>query len=61
MSLENLNRILPKGEGLAIPLLGRMVMHEPLARVVNEERGDFLARARAVVLSGLDSKGNDDE
>ena len=53
ISLENLNRILPKGQALPVPLIGRIMVHPPLEHVPGEEREHFLARARNVVASGL--------
>lgn len=44
--LENLNRILPKGEILPVPMLSRVVFGPPLAARVAEDKHDFLARAR---------------
>jgi len=43
--LENLNRILPKGERLAVPLLGGVRLGEPLRLGAGETRGQFLERA----------------
>ena len=54
--LENLNRILPKGESLPAPVLSRVIFGEPLPRRDDdEEKTQFLARARAAVaeLGGL--------
>jgi 1-acyl-sn-glycerol-3-phosphate acyltransferase len=53
ISLENLNRILPKGQRLPIPLIGRITVHQALAEIAGESREDFLARARDAVASGL--------
>lgn len=44
--LENLNRILPKGEVLPVPMLSRVVFGRPLARIPGEDKAAFLARAR---------------
>jgi 1-acyl-sn-glycerol-3-phosphate acyltransferase len=44
--LENLNRILPKGEVLPVPMLSRIVFGPPLAVEAREEKTAFLARAR---------------
>jgi 1-acyl-sn-glycerol-3-phosphate acyltransferase len=44
--LENLNRILPKGEVLPVPMLSRIVFGPPLAVQAREEKTAFLARAR---------------
>lgn len=53
VSLQNLNRILPKGQSLPVPLIGRITVHPPLADVAGESRADFLARARGAVAKGL--------
>jgi 1-acyl-sn-glycerol-3-phosphate acyltransferase len=44
--LENLNRILPKGEFLPVPMLSRVVFGQPLAAIPGEDKPAFLARAR---------------
>lgn len=43
--LENLNRILPKGEFLVVPLLSRVIFGEPLVLQQGEEKEAFLRRA----------------
>lgn len=48
--LENLNRILPKGEVLPIPILGRIRIYPPLERIENEDRDSFLKRARKSIM-----------
>ena len=49
--LENLNRILPKGEFVPVPMLSRVTFGAPLARIDAEDRTAFLDRARAAVVS----------
>lgn len=49
--LENLNRILPKGEILPLPLLGRAVFGLPICLQPSESRQHFLERARESVLA----------
>jgi 1-acyl-sn-glycerol-3-phosphate acyltransferase len=49
--LENLNRILPKGEVLPLPLLGRAVFGLPISLQAAESRQQFLERARECVLN----------
>lgn len=49
--LHNLNRILPRGESLPVPMLSRVVFGEPLPRVPNETKDAFLARARDAVVA----------
>lgn len=48
--MENLNRILPKGEFLPAPLLGSLVFGEPIRLEAGETKPDFLVRARESVL-----------
>jgi 1-acyl-sn-glycerol-3-phosphate acyltransferase len=47
--LWNLDRILPKGEWLPLPMLSRVVFGEPLPVRPGEEKSAFLDRARAAV------------
>jgi 1-acyl-sn-glycerol-3-phosphate acyltransferase len=49
--LANMNRILPKGEVLPVPLLGRVIFGVPMHMRSNEDKAEFLARAREAVLS----------
>jgi len=49
--LANMNRILPKGEVLPVPLLGRVVFGAPLRMQPDEEKAAFLARAREALLA----------
>jgi len=53
VSLHNLNRVLPKGQWLPVPLIGKITVHPPLEAMDGETREDFLARARNAVASGL--------
>lgn len=53
VSLQNMNRILPKGQWLPVPLIGRITVHPSLGDVDGESREEFLARARAAVAAGL--------
>lgn len=48
--IENLNRILPKGTYLPVPLLGGVTIGTPIRLDAGEDKVDFLARARAAVL-----------
>ncbi len=48
--LENLNRILPKGESLPVPMLSRLVFGSPIGVGDQETKEAFLARARAVLM-----------
>lgn len=55
--LENLSRILPKGELLPLPLMGQVVFGEPMPHPEEgESKADFLQRARCAVLNL--SRGN---
>jgi 1-acyl-sn-glycerol-3-phosphate acyltransferase len=47
--LENLNRILPKGDFLLVPLMAAIVFGDPLRLEAGEAKQDFLERARASV------------
>jgi 1-acyl-sn-glycerol-3-phosphate acyltransferase len=47
--LDNLVRILPKGEILGVPMLSSVTFGEPLAAVETEGRIAFLERARSAV------------
>lgn len=49
--LENMNRILPKGEFLAVPLLGGVTFGVPLSLAAAETKEHFLERARAAVIA----------
>jgi 1-acyl-sn-glycerol-3-phosphate acyltransferase len=48
--LENLNRILPKGEVLPVPMLSRAVFGRPLGRIAGEDKARFLERARHALM-----------
>ena len=47
--LENLNRILPKGEFIVLSLIASVRFGTPLVRRADESRQEFLERARAAV------------
>jgi 1-acyl-sn-glycerol-3-phosphate acyltransferase len=49
--LANMNRILPKGEVLPAPLLGRVIFGEPTRMAPAEEKTAFLARLREALLA----------
>ena len=49
--IDNLNRILPKGEFLAVPLLSSVSFGAPLHLDANEAKPAFLERARAAVMN----------
>ncbi len=48
--MENLNRILPKGEILPVPLIGSISFGRPLTLAPNESKPIFLQRARQAIL-----------
>lgn len=54
--LQNLNRILPKGEFLPVPVLGSATFGAPLKTIPGESRQNFLDRARAVLIELGDRK-----
>lgn len=49
--LQNLNRILPKGYLIPIPLISTVVFGAPLKLLEGERKVDFLRRAREAVLN----------
>jgi 1-acyl-sn-glycerol-3-phosphate acyltransferase len=48
--INNMNRILPRGEFLPVPLLSSVTFGPPIWLESNEPKTDFLARARDAVL-----------
>ena len=49
--LSNMNRILPKGEVLPVPLIGRVIIGAPIAFDPAEDKQAFLTRARQAMLA----------
>jgi 1-acyl-sn-glycerol-3-phosphate acyltransferase len=49
--IENLNRVMPKGEIVPIPLLCTVTFGEPLQLAAQEDKRDFLDRARTALLA----------
>jgi len=49
--IDNLNRVLPKGELLPIPLICSVTFGAPLPRIAGESKDDFAARARLAVMA----------
>ena len=47
--LQDLNRILPTGEFLPVPILGSLYFGTPMQVNPGERKAEFLARARAAV------------
>ncbi|MDX8501531.1 lysophospholipid acyltransferase family protein [Mesorhizobium sp. VK4C] len=58
--IENMSRVLPKGQFLPVPLLCRVVFGAPVAVAPGEERRAFLERARAALLALNPRPGRDD-
>ena len=54
--IENLNRVMPKGEVLPIPLICTVTFGDPLHLVDGEDKDAFLARSHAALLA-LKDKG----
>jgi 1-acyl-sn-glycerol-3-phosphate acyltransferase len=48
--LDNMNRILPRGEFLPVPLLSSITFGPPLVLEPGEQKVDFLTRARKSLL-----------
>jgi 1-acyl-sn-glycerol-3-phosphate acyltransferase len=48
--LANLNRILPKGEALPVPMLSRVVFGPRLQASVDDDKQEFLTKARAALI-----------
>ena len=49
--MENLNRILPKGEILAVPLLSSISFGAPISIRKDEKKAEFLVLARDAVIA----------
>jgi 1-acyl-sn-glycerol-3-phosphate acyltransferase len=48
--VDNMHRVLPKGEYLPVPMLSRVVFGPPLGGLADEDKPAFLARARGALL-----------
>lgn len=48
--IENLNRVMPKGKLIPIPLVCTVTFGEPMRLAKNENKSDFLKRAEAALL-----------
>ncbi len=48
--LDNMNRVLPKGELLPVPIISSVTFGSPIRLEPNERRDDFLVRAREAVI-----------
>jgi 1-acyl-sn-glycerol-3-phosphate acyltransferase len=55
INLANMNRILPKGEVLPVPLVGGITVGDPIRIAPGEEKHAFLARARDALLALRDA------
>lgn len=54
--LENLNRILPKGESLPVPMMSRVTFGPPFSARAHHDKAEFLSRARAALLQLRDAR-----
>jgi 1-acyl-sn-glycerol-3-phosphate acyltransferase len=57
--LVNLNRVLPKGETIPVPVIARLTFGQPIALGPSETKESLLARAHAAV-AGLDETADPD-
>ena len=55
--IDNVQRVMPKGEVVPVPILCTVTFGAPLARIDGEDKRDFLERARAAVLAQRPSAG----
>lgn len=53
--LDNLNRIMPKGAWVPVPLIAQAHFREPILMGEGECKADFLTRARAALLATAES------
>jgi 1-acyl-sn-glycerol-3-phosphate acyltransferase len=49
--LDNMNRILPKGESVPVPMLSRAIFGRPMRVLPDERKEQFLERARDAVIA----------
>lgn len=49
--LVNLNRVLPKGEAIPVPVIARLTFGQPVALEPGESKASLLERARAAVVA----------
>lgn len=54
--LENLNRMMPKGEIFPVPLLCTVTFGTPMTVLPQEEKTDFLRRAQAALLAAASAR-----
>ena len=48
--INNVQRVMPKGEVVPVPILCSVTFGAPIALAPGEDRGEFLARARQAVI-----------
>ena len=53
--INNVQRVMPKGEVVPVPILCSVTFGTPLVLEAGEERGNFLTRARQAVIALRDS------
>jgi hypothetical protein len=49
--LDNMNRILPKGESVPVPMLSRAIFGRAMRMLPGEGKTEFLGRARDAVIA----------
>ena len=49
--IDNVQRVMPKGEVLPVPILCTVTFGAPISLAPGEDKRDFLARARAAVVA----------
>ena len=49
--IDNLNRVLPKGEIIPVPIMCKIVFGAPMRVAAGEDKAAFLARARTAMLA----------
>jgi hypothetical protein len=57
--IENLNRVMPKGEYVPLPLLCSVTLGQPILVGADEDKAMFLARSREALLALRDRVGPD--
>ncbi len=53
--IHNVQRVIPKGEVIPVPMLCSVTFGEPIKRITDESRTDFLTRARQAVVALRDA------
>lgn len=57
--IDNLNRVMPKGEVIPLPLLCTVTFGGPLRLGIDEDKTNFIARSRAALLALAPSKDSE--